>query len=111
MALNGKYLEDADQLLEAGDYSQASEKYWGAAAEVIKSIAERRGWTHSSHRDIRIALRRVAEETGDSELRRLFSIMESLHANFYENWMDGEDLRIHAEDAHRLIDKLAPLAA
>ena len=44
-------------------------------------------------------------------MRRLFSIMESLHANFYENWMDAEDLRIHAEDAHLLIEKLTPLAA
>ena len=42
MALNGKYLEDADRLLEAGDYVQASEKYWGAMAEIVKAIAEGR---------------------------------------------------------------------
>ena len=111
MALNGRYLADADRLREAGDYSQASEKYWGATAEIIKAIAEKRGWDHSSHRDIRTALRRLAQETGDEDMRRLFSIMESLHANFYENWMDAEDLRIHAEDAHLLIEKLTPLAA
>lgn len=31
-ALNGKYLADAERLLAAGDYPQASEKFWGAVA-------------------------------------------------------------------------------
>jgi hypothetical protein len=111
MALNLKYLADADRLLQEGDFSQASEKYWGAVAEMVKAIAEQRGWPHGSHRDIRGSLQRIAVETGDQELRRLFGIMESLHANFYENWMDAESVRTHAQDAHTLIEKLTPLAA
>ena len=30
--------------LAAGDVRQASEKCWGAAAQIVKSIAERRTW-------------------------------------------------------------------
>jgi len=111
MALNVKYLADADQLLEAGDYSQASERYWGAVAEVLKAIADDRGWRHLTHREVRGTLGRLAEESGDDDLRRLFSIMESLHANFYEDWMQPADVRTHAGDAHRLIEKLLALAA
>jgi hypothetical protein len=62
MALNVKYLADADQLLEVGDYSQASERYWGAVAEVLKAIADDRGWRHLTHREIRGTLGRLAEE-------------------------------------------------
>lgn len=39
--LNGKYLKDADALLQKGDYVQASEKLWGAAAEIVKPVALR----------------------------------------------------------------------
>ena len=35
--------------LEAGDLLQASEKLWGAAAQALKSVAERRGLKHDSH--------------------------------------------------------------
>ena len=111
MALNGKYLEDADKLLAQGDFPQASEKYWGAMAEMIKAIAEQKGWRHHSHRELRDAVSRLRRETGDDDLLRLFTVGESLHANFYENWMQPEDVQVHAEDAHRFVEKLRPLAA
>jgi len=109
--LNGKYLLDSERLLADGDYPQASEKLWGAAAEMVKAVAEARGWRHYSHLELREAVQRLARETGDDELRRLFAVMESLHANFYENWMDGATVEVHANDARRLIEKLRPLAA
>jgi hypothetical protein len=111
MALKGKYLEDADKLLEAGDYVQASEKYWGAVAETVKVIATQRRWRHYSHRELRAAVERLFKETGDRELLHLFSTAESLHSNFYENFMSNEVVKAHAEDAHKLVDKLQSLAA
>jgi hypothetical protein len=108
-ALNGKYLEDADRLLTQADYPQASEKYWGAVAQMVKAIAEERGWRHSSHRDLRNTVSRLFNETNDRELLQLFSVAESLHANFYENYMGADDIRSYAEDAHRLIEKLRAL--
>ena len=56
-------------------------------------------------------MQQLAEETTDSEFRRLFAAAEALHANFYENWMDAATFKDHAEDARRLIEKLRPLAA
>ena len=35
--------------LEAGDLWQASEKFWGATAQVLKSFAEKEGLEHDSH--------------------------------------------------------------
>lgn len=110
MTLNGKYLEDAERLLEQADYPQASEKLWGAVATAVKAAATTRHWRHSSHRELRNAIQTLSAETGDSDLRRLFAIAEALHANFYEDWMDAETVRIHAEDARRLVAKLQALA-
>ena len=37
-------LSQAKTELAAGDVRQASEKAWGAAAQMVKAIAEQRGW-------------------------------------------------------------------
>ena len=50
--MNTKYLADAKKLLQQGDYLQASEKYWGAAVQMIKVIAARRGMELGTHRSI-----------------------------------------------------------
>ena len=44
---------------------QASEKLWGAAAHAILAVAMERGWRHGSHRDFVVAVRQLAEESGD----------------------------------------------
>ena len=106
MALNLKYLEDADRLLEAGDYVQASEKYWGTAVEMVKAAAESRGWRHYSHRELRDAISRLAEEVDDRGMRRLFNRAEALHANFYENFMLSGAVALHAQSVHELIKRL-----
>lgn len=107
--LNGKYLEDADRLLAAGDYPQASERYWGAVAQMVKAVAADRRWGRSSHRDLRRTVERLFRETEDAELLSLFSVAESLHADFYENFMSGEVVAVHARDADRLVEKLRTL--
>jgi hypothetical protein len=111
MALNVKYLEDADKLLAEGDFVQASEKYWGAVATLLKAIATQRRWRHSGHRELWDVVHRLRQETDDPELVTLFSVAESLHANFYENWMAPEIVQDQARKAHVLIEKLQPLAA
>ena len=42
-------LEKARDELAQGDLRQASEKGWGAAAQMVKAVAERRGWRHDGH--------------------------------------------------------------
>ena len=43
-----RFLAQAKEELAAGDLQQASEKGWGAAAQMLKAIAEQRGWEHVS---------------------------------------------------------------
>ena len=38
--------------LAEGDLLQASEKGWGVAAQMVKAVAETRGWRHSTHGDL-----------------------------------------------------------
>ena len=89
-SLSKQLLEEGQQALSRGELVQASEKLWGAAAQMVKSVAEKRGWPHSSHRDLFQVASRLAQETSDPELRGLFQIANSLHTNFYENWLPME---------------------
>lgn len=56
--------------LEWGDTRQASEKGWGATAQMVKDAAERRGWEHRSHASLHTAISRLVDGTGGDELRR-----------------------------------------
>ena len=103
-------LAQARSELAAGDVRQASEKGWGAAAQMVKSVAERRGWPHRSHAALYNAIAQLVSETGDDEIRRLCAVAGDLHVNFYENWNNAENVSAGLADVQRLLDRLEPLA-
>ena len=76
------FMDQALDELLGGDVVQASEKGWGAASQMVKAIAEARGWQHRSHVSLFSAVDRIARETGQPEIRRLFDVASSLHVNF-----------------------------
>ena len=96
--------------LASGDTLQASEKGWGAAAQMLKAIAEERGWEHGKHRHLSRVASRLRAETGDRDVFRWFQVAEALHGNFYEDQMEPTDIGDSLDDVERLLDKLEPLA-
>ena len=92
--------------LASGDTLQASEKGWGAAAQMLKAIAEERGWEHGKHRHLSRVASRLQAETGDRDVFRWFQVAEALHGNFYEDQMEPTDIRDSLDDVERLLDKL-----
>ena len=95
--------------LDQGDLVQASEKGWGSAAQVVKAIAEQRGWRHRSHELLFEAVDALADEAGDEDMARLFDVASALHVNFYENWNSARRVRRGLRDVGLLLDKLEPL--
>ena len=86
-ATGREFLAKARAYLAEDDLLQASEKGWGAAAQMVKAAAEARGWRHSSQRDLYRAIDRLAAEADDPQILRLFNSAGALHMNFYEGWM------------------------
>ena len=82
--LSEHFLAQARQELDAGDLPQASEKGWGATTQILKAIAEQRGWEHDRHRHYFRIASRLRAETGDGDIRRRFNNASALHENFYE---------------------------
>ncbi|AJB41760.1 MAG: PaREP1 family protein [Thermofilum sp.] len=109
LRLSEKYLKDGEELLAKGDCVQASEKLWGSAALMVKALAASRSVSVSSHGELFSYVRRLGEELGSPELRRLFSVASTLHQNFYENWLSGDVVREYAEDVKQLVWELKKL--
>ena len=93
--------------LAEGDLLQASEKGWGAAAQMVKAVAETRGWRHSTHGDLYRAVALVAEELSDSRVQILFRSASALHQNFYEGDMPKTGVSTGLDDAQEITDLLA----
>ena len=102
-------MAQAYQELAKGDLQQASEKAWGAAAQMVKAIAQERGWRHQSHQALRGTVNKLIKETGDSELGSLFGSAGDLHTNFYENWNEVELTEVLLKDVERFVDKAEAL--
>ena len=100
------FLSQAFKELDAGDLLQASEKGWGAAAQVVKAVAVERGWEHSRHRQLRLAVTKLGEETDNLEVGRWFALAEALHANFYEGWLDEATLKDYLDNVSMLVRQL-----
>jgi len=95
--------------LANGDVRQASEKGWGAAAQIVKAVANSRGWEHRGHVLLFDAVDDLRRETSDEELRRLFNVANSLHMNFYEDWRSAESVGESLDDVERFLEKMDPL--
>ncbi len=100
------FLEKAEEALSDDDLVQASEKLWGAAAQMVKAAAERRGWSHTSHRELFDVVNRLAQAADDPELRDLFRLANSLHINFYENWLNREYIEDSVGQVQEFLEKL-----
>lgn len=101
-----RFLTQAHAELEAGDLQQASEKAWGAAAQVVKAAATLRGWEHDQHRHLWVAARALSNEADDQEIHNLFGAAHNLHTNFYENTFDADWVALNVERVERLVEKV-----
>ena len=105
------FLAKARSYLAEDDLLQASEKGWGAAAQMVKSIAEARGWPHNGHHELWRVANRLVDETGDRDIRTAFTAAGALHTNFYEGWLPREHVEDCLTQVAELISKLETLDA
>ena len=101
-----EFLTKARAHLAEGDLLQASEKGWGAASQLVKAVAEARGWRHSTHGDLYRAVDRLADELPGQRLRLLFRSASALHQNFYEGDMPAVTVADGLDDMDEIVGRL-----
>ena len=100
------YLAQAYEELARGDLSQAAEKGWGAASQLVKAAADERGLPHQSHGFLFRAVGVLSEEEGGDVIRRGFDSGNSLHVNYYEGGGTEANIRASLQDVEALIEKI-----
>ena len=92
----------ADDYLRNRNNIRASEEGWGAVAQALKAIAEERGWNHGGHGRIVDVVKQVADEQDRQDWITLFGVVQALHTNFYEDWLDSDIVSIYLDGAREL---------
>jgi len=109
LKLSEKYMKEAEEFLTKKDYTQASEKAWGAAAQIVKALAAKEGKEIRSHGELHKYVAKLSIERGDKEIMTLWFSATALHQNFYENWLPEEAVRSAIDNVKNFIEKLRRL--
>ena len=116
-ATSAGLLEQAEDLLRAGDKRRASGKAWEAVAHCLRTVADERGWkraatgTHDEVGDLLDAASRLADESDDpDEIRDLYMVAGASYIDSLENWHTVSMVEIGIRDAKKLITILQEVA-
>ena len=100
------FLAASDQEFERGDVLKGAEKLWGAAAHSIMSVAQEREWPHESHRSLKNAAERTADEYDDPLIAGYFSVAEKFHRHFYHDSMEDWERDADKPKVHDLVRRV-----
>lgn len=103
-------LEIAAGHLQNGDLRQASEMGWGAAAQMVKAIAEnwvQHGARHHSHWDLSGMVAGLSAVSPSSMLAIWFENAQNLHQNFYENKLPESMVRAYLRQTRYFVNEMA----
>ena len=105
------FLTKSLEYLADGDWHQAADKGWGAAAWMAKAVAEAQGWQYKRHDEFFAMMNRAQQLSGDARLRRLRDAANTLHGYFYTRKMllNPDDIREGLDDMDLLLDIMQPL--
>ena len=111
--ISAQFLEHAEDELRRGDLLQASEKAWGAVAHYVNSEARERGWPLGSHRDVNSNATKLilSDDSAKEDLLKELSVVNILHANFYQEFYERWMVETGIVSARTLLDALADLNA
>ena len=108
-----EFLERSKSCLAEGDLHQASEKGWGAAANIIKAVAAANDWEYEHHDQFSSVVMNARQRYRQPSLREMSRAAEALHVNYYKRKellnsdLIGEDIG----DVEQMVNVLLPFIA
>ena len=102
-------LEAAEHEFMAGNYLKGSEKLWEAASLAVTEAARLRGWPSSDNRELHMAARGLADETGDVSIADGFGVAEKFRANAEFDFMEDFDYDDDREIVTRFVELVVAL--
>ena len=99
-------LDEAFDAFDKGDLRQASNKGWGAAAQMVKAVAQQLGWEHKNDRDLYAVVSKLRLETRSPELTSLFGAATSLRLNASQSRLAIQDVEDNLRRVGKFISRL-----
>ena len=91
--ISRRLIQQAPGELERGDRLQATEKIWGALAQMLKAHGQQRGWMNmGSHRTVGRIAQQLAAEYDNGEILNAYIAADNGHRNFYDNEMSPPEI-------------------
>ena len=91
--ISKRLIQQARDELEAGDRLQATEKAWGALAQMMKAHGQQRGWLNlGSHRTVGHIARQLHAEYQEMDIANAYIAADNGHRNFYDNEMSPPEI-------------------
>ena len=91
--ISRRLIQQARDELEAGDRLQATEKAWGALAQVLKAHGQQRGWLNlGGHRTVGHIARQLHAEYREIDVLLAYVAADDGHRNFYDNEMSPPEI-------------------
>ena len=91
--ISRRLIQQAPGELERGDRLQATEKIWGALAQMLKAHGQQRGWLNmGSHRTVGRIAQQLAAEYDNGRILNAYIAADNGHRNFYDNEMSPPEI-------------------
>ena len=91
--ISRRLIQQAPDELEMGDRLQATEKAWGALAQMLKAHGQQRGWLNlGGHRTVGHIARQLDAEYPDLRVSDAYVAADNGHRNFYDNEMSPPEV-------------------
>ena len=105
-----EFLSRSKDYLAQGDLHQASEKGWGAAAQLMKAVAAANDWEYEHHDQFHVVIRNAVQKYRQSRLRQYGKSANTLHSNYYQHpsMLDADEIREDVGDVEAMFNALAP---
>ncbi|MDE2787032.1 MAG: hypothetical protein OXL37_10255 [Chloroflexota bacterium] len=91
--ISRRLIRQAPGELERGDRLQATEKVWGALAQMLKAHGQQRGWLDlEGHRTVGHIAIQLAAEYDDIDVADAYVAADNGYRNFYDNEMSPPEI-------------------
>jgi hypothetical protein len=91
--ISRRLIQQASDELNRGDRLQATEKVWGALAQMLKAHGQQRGWMNlGSHRTVGRIAQQLDAECSDLNIINAYVAADNGHRNFYDNEMSPPEI-------------------
>ena len=103
--------DEFEEYRRRGEYGKAGESLWGIVNNMLYLLGLTQGVKLSRHGEFRDFVRDLATASNDADMIDEFRAAETLHANFYHEFMDEDLFTANSEKTWRLVRKLEKLLA